>query len=107
LIEQPADQRVLVVISDGYPAGEHSGPLELVDAVSQLTLREDALTLVGVGIGPDTAHVREFYPQAVADVPVGSFARTIAALLEDALVGGVRRAPCQNPTEIEDEWEVA
>ena len=43
-------------------------------------------TLIGVGIGPGTEHVGEFYPRSIASVPVERFAATLAGLIEGELV---------------------
>ena len=38
--------------------------------------------LIGVGLGPDTGHVSDYYPTAIADVPVERFAYEMGRLLE-------------------------
>jgi hypothetical protein len=41
--------------------------------------------LIGVGIGADTDHVRDFYPLSRASVPLDRFAAAIAELLRVVL----------------------
>lgn len=84
LLVEVADERVLVVISDGSPNGVSSSQRDLSEAVS--SLGRSGVLLFGVGIGPDTEHVRSFYPNSIACVPVPSFAKTISELLHDVIV---------------------
>jgi len=79
-----ANDRVLVVISDGSPEGVRSGPDDLKTAVEHLSASN--VLLFGVGLGPGTEHVRSFYPASIASVPVEAFARTMAELLEEVIV---------------------
>jgi len=83
LLAESATDRLLVVVSDGQPAGARSGDNELVSAVAQL--RTEPLHLVGIGLGPDTGHVQRFYDDATANVPVAEFATRIGQLLENVL----------------------
>lgn len=86
LSEQPAVTKVLVVISDGEPNGVRSGPEDLLRAVSQLEAGGE-VELVAIGLGPDTGHVRNYYPRSVANVPLGDLAGQIGRVIEQALVG--------------------
>ncbi len=87
LLAQPGTDRVLVVVSDGIPEGRRSEPDDLHRAVATLRERAEELRLVALGLGPQTGHVRRFYPEATADVPLSKFARTIGALVERMLLG--------------------
>jgi hypothetical protein len=94
ILAYPATDRVLIVVSDGQPAGRHSDADDLRAAVAALTARRCGLDLIGVGIGPDTEHVGLFYPAAIAGVPVDRLAEEIGGLLERVLLGpGARRGP--------------
>jgi hypothetical protein len=84
LLSAPADDRILIVVSDGMPAGRRSTERDLRDVVGLLA-REPRLRLIGVGIGPDTDHVRDFYPHSRASVPLERFAGTLAELLRVVL----------------------
>jgi cobaltochelatase CobT len=68
LLSAPADDRILIVVSDGMPAGRRSTEQDLRNVV-RLLAREPRLRLIGVGIGPDTDHVRDFYPQQLGQRP--------------------------------------
>jgi hypothetical protein len=87
LLAQPGTDRVLVVVSDGIPEGRRSEPSDLHAAVTQLREQSEELRLVALGLGPHTGHVRKFYPESMADVPLAKFARTIGALVERLLLG--------------------
>ena len=84
LLAEAATDRLLIVVSDGQPAGRHSGDDELHAAVARL--REEPLVVFGVGLGPDTGHVRRFYDDAVANVPLEGFAEQIGGLLAQVLL---------------------
>ncbi len=68
-----ARQHVLVVFSDGVPAGRRSNEGDLVRAVQTLSAGGD-IDLIGMGVGDDATHVAKFYPRhvvvpAVAQLP--------------------------------------
>jgi cobalamin biosynthesis protein CobT len=90
LLDQPQRQRVLVVISDGWPEGTRSTVDDLHKAVAELRRIGPALRLVGIGLGPGTDHVTKFYPESIANVPLERLAEQIGALLSQALVEGYR-----------------
>lgn len=83
LLAWPSADHVLIVVSDGYPEGLHSNAADLHRAVG--SARERA-RLIGLGLGPDTDHVKEFYPEAVSNVEPEALAHTIGNLLESALL---------------------
>jgi cobalamin biosynthesis protein CobT len=80
----PADDRILIVVSDGLPEGRRSTEKDLREAVASLS-GDPTLKLIGVGLGPDTGHVKEYYPNSVSNVPVARFASEIADLLRGIL----------------------
>jgi cobalamin biosynthesis protein CobT len=84
LLSYAADDRILIVVSDGMPAGRRSTEQDLRNVV-RLLVREPRLRLIGVGLGPDTDHVRDFYPHSRASVPLDRFAATLAELLRAVL----------------------
>jgi cobalamin biosynthesis protein CobT len=84
LLSAPADDRILIAVSDGMPAGRRSTEQDLRHVV-RLLVREPRLRLIGVGIGPDTDHVRDFYPHSRASVALDRFAATLAELLRAVL----------------------
>lgn len=85
LSDQPEVDRLLIVVSDGEPAGVRSGPGDLRAAIRRLSEPGADITLIGVGLGPDTAHVEAYYPNAVANVPVEGFSDALGELLRDVL----------------------
>lgn len=85
LARYPSAWRVLIVISDGHPAGLRSTPEDLHEAVARLRARGSPDVLVGVGVGPGTEHVADYYPIHAAEVPVEDLANRLAALLTYAV----------------------
>ena len=76
----------MIVVSDGIPEGRRSSKQDLHDAVRTLS-SDGRLRLIALGLGPNTQHVRQFYPESQADVPLPDFARTIGDLVERVLLG--------------------
>lgn len=74
----PAAQRVLLVLSDGRPAGRHSTPADLHAAVRTLA-RDGDIDLLGVGIG--ATHVAEFYPRHIVVDPIERLPEAVATAL--------------------------
>lgn len=89
LLEEPAKEHVLIVVSDGVPEGRRSTPEDLHTAVAELS-RVPGLRVVGIGLGVGTEHVRDYYPESKAGVPADRLAEEIGALLRGALVAGER-----------------
>jgi hypothetical protein len=85
---QEAAHKVLVVISDGAPAGRRSGERDLRLATRRIETEGD-VRLVGVGLGPETAHVSRYYSHAVANVPVAELSRQLARVLRSAVTRGL------------------
>ncbi|TNE44830.1 MAG: hypothetical protein EP343_29705 [Deltaproteobacteria bacterium] len=83
LLEQSAYERILIAVSDGYPEGRRSSPQDLTNTIRELS--KEPINLIGVGLGPDTQHVKEFYPQSIAEVPVNQFADKLGDLLRKSL----------------------
>ena len=81
LLQESADRRVLLVVSDGQPAGRRSTAEDLHNTVRALTSPGVPLELLGIGLGPGTEHVTGFYPQSVASVPLDDFAQQIGNLI--------------------------
>lgn len=75
--------RVLMVLSDGRPCGKHSDSGELKEAVRIVT--GQGIDLVGLGVGPGTEHVTDFYPKSRADIPLDRLAQAVTGVLESAL----------------------
>ncbi|HHO49706.1 MAG TPA: hypothetical protein ENK18_02270 [Deltaproteobacteria bacterium] len=87
VLDHPAVDRILIVVSDGMPEGRRSSSGDLHNAVSSLQSNASGMRLIALGLGPQTQHVRTFYPESVADVPLPKFAETIGALIERVLIG--------------------
>ena len=84
LVAYPSHERVLIAISDGLPEGKYSTRADLCAAIAAIEA-DLRIRLIGVGIGPRTEHVNDYYPQALANVPVEDFADTLGRLLQRLL----------------------
>ncbi len=79
LLAFPAHDRFMIVLSDGHPEGRHSTPRDLKAAIAEV--RESGVGLVGVGLGPGTRHVAEYYPDHLAEVPLGDLAQQLGGII--------------------------
>lgn len=87
LLDRPEPDRVLIVLSDGRPEGRRSDESDLRRTIRKLA--GEPVHLIGVGVGKGTGHVREFYPESVADVAPEKLAECLGGLIERCLVLGV------------------
>ena len=94
----PAAERFLVVVSDGGPAGSRSTEQDLVRAVETIS-REKIIRLIGLGLGPNTEHVRKFYPSSIANVSLENFPSQIGGLILEACGVICRPSTSRNPSQ--------
>jgi cobalamin biosynthesis protein CobT len=84
---QEADQKFLIVLSDGMPEESPMHPrskYDLKSAIEQITEEVDQ-KLVGLGIGSGTAHVSEYYPNSIANVKVKEMSEKLADLIREVI----------------------
>jgi hypothetical protein len=84
LMRQSASSRVLLVVSDGLPSGPNDGESALKAAIHKIETATD-IALIGVGLGPDTDHVADFFPHHHARLPLEAVPTTIGATIERLL----------------------
>lgn len=77
LLEYPAEDQLLIVISDGQPAGRRSNDDDLKQAVKVLSQDKLTMRLIGLGLGEGTEHVEDYYPNAYGCIKVQSLAAEI------------------------------
>lgn len=87
LARQKADQKFLVVMSDGTPEESPMHPCgkyELGKMIKKV-LEETDVRLIGLGIGRGTEHVGTYYPNSIANVNVKEMAEKLAGLIKDVI----------------------
>jgi len=87
LARQKADQKYLIVLSDGQPEESPMHPrgkYELGEMIKKV-LAETDIRLIGLGIGRDTEHVGTYYPNSIANVQVKEMAEKLAGLIKDVI----------------------
>jgi len=78
------------------PDSEHSGSEYDLDKVAKDIIQEKRIKLIGLGLGPDTEHVKEYYPHGFANMKMKvteeerrqgqkDFTEAFADLLEDMI----------------------
>lgn len=87
LARQKADQKFLVVLSDGTPEESPMHPrgkYELGKMIKKVLDETDA-RLIGLGIGRGTEHVGSYYPNSIANVKVKEMAEKLADLIKEVV----------------------
>ncbi|KKS56343.1 MAG: hypothetical protein UV20_C0015G0004 [Candidatus Magasanikbacteria bacterium GW2011_GWA2_42_32] len=87
LVRQKADQKFLVVLSDGTPEESPMHPrgkYELGKMIKKVLDETDA-RLIGLGIGRGTEHVGSYYPNSIANVKVKEMAEKLADLIKEVV----------------------
>lgn len=87
LSHQKADQKFLVVLSDGTPeeSGMHPRSKYELGKVIKKVLEETDIRLIGLGVGRGTEHVGEYYPNSIANVKVKEMAEKLADLIKEVI----------------------
>jgi len=87
LSHQKADQKFLIVLSDGMPqeSAMHLRSKYELGKVIQKVLAETDIKLIGLGVGEGTEHVGEYYPNSIANVEVKEMAEKLADLIEEVV----------------------
>ncbi len=87
LAKQRAKEKFLIVLSDGLPEESSAHPrakYELGSVVQKIIGSTDQ-KLIGLGIGPDTNHVENYYPNSISNVNVKEMAGKLADLIREAI----------------------
>lgn len=84
LDEEKAREKFLLVLSDGVPEGRRSGAEDLRRTVAAILQKTDQ-KLVALGLGPNTEHVKKFYPVAMPNIDAEKLPETLGDLLEDII----------------------
>ncbi|MEK9182038.1 MAG: VWA domain-containing protein [Patescibacteria group bacterium] len=87
LAKQKADQKFLVVLSDGTPEESSMHPRSKYELgkVIKKVLQETDIRLIGLGVGRGTEHVGEYYPNSIANVKVKEMAEKLAVLIKEVI----------------------
>jgi cobalamin biosynthesis protein CobT len=87
LEKQKATEKILIVLSDGQPAPSfrHNGPEYELKATVARIVQKTNQRIIGLGVGPYTDHVRQYYPQHIAGVDVKAMAQTLAQVVKDTI----------------------
>ncbi len=87
LAKQKASEKFLFVLSDGIPApsGAHSSPKFELSKVVQSIMQETDQKLIGLGIGKDTGHVVNYYPNSIANIEVRQMPDKLAGVIREVI----------------------
>ena len=83
--KQFAQNKFLIVISDGQPAGSHSNADDLRAVINHITSTTDQ-NLIGLGLGYGTDHVKDYYPTAIPNIMANDLPEVLGGLLEKMIL---------------------
>jgi hypothetical protein len=81
LAERPHRHRVLITLGDGNP----DDPVRTRARVA--ALRGEGIVCLGLGLGPETRGLKDFFDHALVEVPVEEVAERLGGLLRRAVLG--------------------
>lgn len=82
LLKEPTDAHMMIVLSDGQPAGAHGAPEHLKKTVEELTRR--GVNMVGIGIQSNA--VKSYYPKSVVLKDIKDLPTVVIGEVRDALL---------------------
>jgi len=81
-----AKEKFLLVLTDGMPGMPgKDAPSETHRAVADIS-KKTGQKLIGIGLGPETEFVRNFFPASIVEEDVSNLPETLAVLLEDMIL---------------------
>ncbi|MFA7193812.1 MAG: hypothetical protein WC087_02765 [Candidatus Paceibacterota bacterium] len=87
---QKGSEKFLIVLSDGLPAYSdryQTEEYELKKVVQEVSNMTDQ-KIIGLGIGPQTEHVSNFYPNSIPNITVDKLPETLATLIKQLIAEG-------------------
>ena len=87
LARQIESEKFLLVLSDGEPIESPMHPAKDYDLkkIVQRIMRESPQKLIGLGIGPGTGHVENYYPNSVANIRVNQLPAVLSKVILEAI----------------------
>jgi len=87
LARQKASEKFIFVLSDGAPEESPMHPRSKYElgAVVKKIMEDSDQRLIGLGIGPGTNHVEQFYPNSVANIGVREMSDKLADVIREAI----------------------
>lgn len=87
LARQKATEKILFVLSDGAPepSSLHSSSRYELGSIVRKIMEGSDQKLIGLGIGPGTDHVANFYPNSIANINVIEMSEKLADVIREAI----------------------
>jgi nitric oxide reductase activation protein len=87
ILDAPERERILIVLSDGQPVPSeaYSGPEYDLKSTTAALESEGKIKLIGLGMGPGTVHVSEFFSNARANLPIEELPHALAEVIREAV----------------------
>lgn len=82
LEENKGKENFLITLTDGQP---YNDPRDLKKVIKKIR-EETEQKLIGLGLGPDTENVVEYYPSALPNIKAKDLPEIFAALIEDIIL---------------------
>jgi Mg-chelatase subunit ChlD len=87
ILDAPERERILIVLSDGQPepSTAYRGPEYDLKSTTTALESEGKIKLIGLGMGPGTEHVSEFFSNARANLPIEELPHALAEVIREAV----------------------
>jgi uncharacterized protein with von Willebrand factor type A (vWA) domain len=80
---------ILIVLSDGepFPSSAHAGAQFKLNKVTRHIESDGKIRLIGLGMGQGTDHVKNFYRNSRANIPIDGLPGELSEVIRDAISG--------------------
>jgi hypothetical protein len=87
LSAMPQKELILIVLSDGVPepSSSYAGPAYDLKKVASTIEQSGKVRLIGLGMGPGTEHVRKFYGNNRANIPIDNLAQELSKVIKEII----------------------
>lgn len=87
ITQMPQKERILIVLSDGRPepSGAYNGPEYDLKKITSTIEQSGSVRLIGLGMGPGTEHVRDYYQNNRANIPVDNLAQELSEVIKEII----------------------
>lgn len=87
VLRQEEKQKIIFVISDGQPAPSFAHRSYDLRAVISKVLKSK-VKLIGLGLGSETGHVQQYYPNSVANISVEDLSKVLTQKVREVIEQG-------------------
>lgn len=88
MMQREERQKIIFVISDGQPVPSGRYPERDLSATVEKISKNGKVRVIGLGLGRGTEHVREYYPDSIANISVEELSKVLGKKLREVIEKG-------------------